>query len=378
MVYYHFYGFVNLFSDIEYSSIGIFKGVFLNFISVLGTILVIQFMPDKKVPIPPKFNHSFKFYIASLLFLLMALVLSGGYEEALNGSLDSTAIKYVLLFFSASTALTLFLYLQKKIKFAGVAVLLYVIVSTIAGSRSGIIIVLIISLILPMFQNNNVIKKKLRVFVIFFCIVSPALFYYATSVREVVDESVLSKLIVGRVSMIELASIPIDAKENNRMDVKLYDEKYGFINQFKQCINEISPLDPFKYDISPNQYHRAIFYGNSELSVLDHYMSMNITLPTYFYLQTNLFFGCLFSIFFLSLLYYIWIVNSDNLYLLIGIIMSLYYILQYFDWVMLTSGFFKICLTIFALKWFDKFFNILFSSNVTGKTEIIKNEGLTV
>lgn len=363
IIYYHFYDFINLYSDIEYGEF-VFKGIILNFISILGTICVIQFLPDKKIPINPIFSHSFKFYILCVIFFSIYLYSSGGYDGLLEGSLSGALISYILLFFDPAVGLILFLFLQKNIKYVSIAILLYVLLFTLGGSRSAIIIVVIIYLILLMFENSKKIKKKMRFYVLFFCLISPVAFYFGTSVRGVVDDSTISKLIVGRISMVELAGIPIEAFEKQRMSIALYDSKYGIVNQLKQSINEISPIDPFKHDINPNQYYRAIFLDKTELSILDKYMSMNITLPVYFYLETNMFFGCLFTIIFLSLLYYVWIIKSENLYFLIGIIMSLYYLLQYFDWVMVTAGLFRIVLTIFTLKFLEKILNILLNKNI--------------
>jgi hypothetical protein len=363
IIYYHFYDFVNLYSDIDYGEF-VYKGIILNIISIIGTICVIQFLPDKKIPKKPIFNHSFKFYILCVVFFSIYLYSSGGYDGLLEGSLSGALISYILLFFDPAVGLILFLFLQKKIKYEGLAILIYVLLFTIGGSRSAIIIVVIIYLILQMFENSKKTKNKLRVYVLFFCLISPLAFYFGTSVRGVVDDSTISKLIVGRISMVELAGIPIEAIEKQRISLALYESKYGIVNQIKQSINEISPIDPFKHDTNPNQYYRAIFLDKTELSILDKYMSMNITLPIYFYLETNMFFGCLFTIFFLSLLYYVWVIKSENLYFLIGIIMSLYYLLQYFDWVMVTAGLFRIVLTIWSLNLLEKIINILSNKKV--------------
>lgn len=363
MVWYEYYDFVNLFSTMNYNNPCISMGIVLNFVSILGTIIVIQFLPNKRVPIVSKFNHSFRFYLICLLVFYLNLYFSGGYDSVLNDSLHGALFNYISLFFDATTGLTLFIFLQNKIKYEGISILAYVVLFTFAGSRSAIIIILVIFLVLKIFENYNQVKKKMQVLILVFCFISPAAFYYASGVRGFIDTSFLFDLIIGRVSMVELAAIPIEAKEEKYLDYTLYNNKYGIVNQFKQSFNEISPIDPFEHDKNPNQYHRAIFLGNSEKSVLENYMSMNMSLPTYFYISSNMFFGCIFTIFFLSLLYYIWIIKSDNLYFLIGIIMSLYYILQYFDWVMLLSGLFRIVLTIFTLKQFERIFNILKDSN---------------
>ena len=356
VIYYCFYDFVNLYSDINYD-VNALKGILLNAVSVIGTIIVIQFLPDKKIPFAPKFNNSFKFYLVCIFLYVVFLIITGGYEDVLSGSKNGTLISYLLLFFDATVSLAVFLYLQRNIKFVYIVIFIYIVLYTISGSRSAIITVLAISLALPLFQNNVLIRKRLKKIILTFLLISPLMFYYATNVRGQIDGTILTDIIVGRISMVELSAIPINAKENRYMDEKLYDAKYGIINQFKQSINEISPLDPFEHDVNPNQYHRIIFLGHKD-SIIDKYMSINLTLPTYFYLESNFFFGCILSILFLSGLYYVWIKKSNNIYFLIGIIINLYTILQYFDWVMIVASLFKIVLTIYTLKKFEIILNV--------------------
>jgi len=360
IIYYHFFGFVNLYSKIHYD-IYVFKGAVLNIVSIIGTIIVIQFLPDKKTPILPVFDYAFIFYIVCMGFFVTSLCLSGGYGAILKGSLHGALISYILLFFNASSAIGLFLFLQKKIKYVGIFIVLYVVIFALAGSRSSIILMIIYSLILPMFANFQEIKHKLKRFILFFSLISPILFFYGTSVRGAVDESTFLNLIVGRISLVETSGIPIEAKEKKTMDEKLFNKKYSMNNQLQQCLNEISPIDPFKHDVNPNQYYRAVFLGATEASTLDSYMSMNLTLPTYIYLKTNFVLSLILTIIFLSTLYYIWVIKSDNLYFLIGIILSLYTLLQYFDWVLIVADLFRIVLTIFTLKIFNTIFKICFS-----------------
>ena len=76
IIYYYFYGFVNLYSELEYN-IYAFKGILLNVVTILGTIFVIQFLPDKKVIIPSKFKNASIYLILTFLIQLASLKLSG-------------------------------------------------------------------------------------------------------------------------------------------------------------------------------------------------------------------------------------------------------------------------------------------------------------
>lgn len=116
------------------------------------------------------------------------------------------------------------------------------------------------------------------------------------------------------------------------------------------AVNAISPIDPFDYDVAPNQYYRVVFLDASDLYVLDSYWSINLTLPVYFVLITNVFFGVLISIIFIAFIYKLWIKYSSNFYVFILIIISLYDIVYFFDWVMVVQNMFSVFLTIFALK----------------------------
>lgn len=359
LLYYSCFGFVNLYSYLEFGS-SVIKGSIINIVSVIGTIIVIKFLPDKKLKVLPKFSHSFKFYLMCMILSAVTVFFSGGYEDVLAGGMNGSVLSYLSLFFDGTTALALYLFYQKKIKYVLLSILLYILVFTLSGSRSAFIIVIVISLILPIFNNNNFVKNKLKPFLLVCCIASPMLFYYGTAVRGAIDKDLLLNLIVGRISMVELAAVPIESEETGKMNVGLYNDKYGISNQFRQSVNEVLPIDPFEHDINPNQYFRPIFYWEAtELAIIDQYMSINLTLPIYFYLNSNFFIGILLTITFLSWLYYIWVSKNQNIYIFIGIIMSLYYLLQFFDWVMLTAGLFRMVLTIFTMIQFEKLLNTL-------------------
>ena len=357
LIYYSIYGFFTIYSDQEYN-LSVLKGVALNFIAVGGAIFCIRFLPERRKLIQPRFNHGFSFLMIAAVILVVGIIQAGGYEGILEGKQHGALTSYLSLIFDSTTALVLFVLFQKKINYPIVILLGYILLMTLTGSRSAIILVVLIGLMGPAFQNGLEIKKKIWRFASFIGILSPFLFYYATSVRQEVDTALLYQLIIGRISMVESSAIPIEGKDKKLMDTELFSRKYGFVNQIKQSANEISPIDPFEHDINPNQYYRAIFKGAREENAGLSYMSMNMTLPVYLYMKTNFFFASVLSIAFLTLLYYCWIRNSNNIYILILVMLNIYYILQYFDWVMLTAGFFRTYLTILTLKLFEKFTTI--------------------
>jgi hypothetical protein len=358
---------VNLYSEIDFD-FRVLKGIALNFIAVVGTIIVIQFLPDKKFPEVSQYNHAMKFLFLTFGVSLFTMYLSGGYEGAVTGGLNGTLISYIALFFDVGVGLNMYLFLQKKIKYVLLVIILYIGILTLAGSRSAIILILISGLILPIFENGSILKKKLKYIGLLLAIGSPILFYVGTSIREDVNDSLIEKILIGRISMVELAAIPIEARENNTMDWQIYSNKYGIVNQLQQSVNEVLPVNPFVQDVSPNQYHRAVFKGVREETILDKYMSVNLTLPTYFYLETNFFMACVLSIAFLSWLYYFWVRKSKNVYILVGIIINLYNIMYFFDWVSITGGFYRVFLSMVALNCFEWVMNIIYAGNP--KTEL--------
>ena len=151
--------------------------------------------------------------------------------------------------------------------------------------------------------------------------------------------------------------IPLQSKQEASMDQKVFEEKYSLNNQVKQVVNTVTPIDFFEYDVSPNQYFRQIFLGASERTVLDSYMSINMTLPVYFVMETNYVVGIFLTIAFLSFLFWIWVHYASNRYVFIAVLFSMYDFLYYFDWIMITQSIFSICLTLLALDVWEKVLN---------------------
>ncbi|WP_276091099.1 hypothetical protein [Pedobacter sp. JY14-1] len=354
LIYYFNFGFVNLYSEQEFNG-SVLRGVALNFIAIIGTIIVIQFIPEPKGKIAPRYNYSLSFLSISILILIAGRILSGGFEGALSGSLHGSIVSYLALFFDSSTALLLFLFYKKNVRLGVVVLILYVGFMTYLGSRSAIITVILAALMLPVFANEQKMRNQLWGLIAVLTVVSPVLFYIGTSMRGDVDKELLGKIIIGRISMVELSAIPIEGKTTGYMDFKLYNAKYGLVNQIKQCINEVSPIDPFEHDINPNQYYRAIFKGANEETAVDQYFSINLTFPTYLYLETNFVVACLLSILALSAIYYFAVRYRHNVIILLLVLMQTYHLLYYFDWVMITQGVFRTVLTVFTIKYFDIF-----------------------
>lgn len=353
-IYFLFFGFVNVYSDVQG-----YTGFLINTFSVFGAVLAIKYMPSYDEKREPEFSYATSFYIISLVIAAYKFISGGGYEGALSGVTHGTFISFVSLFFNVHTAFLLTICSQKNLKHIYWLVASYVLLMTGMGSRSAIVGLFLVFIILPLFTNYELAKKKLLKFGIVLALLSPLLFLYATSIRGDIDSDRIADLIVGRVSLIELSEIPLNELENNTLDRATYNTKYSALNQLKLAINAISPIDPFVYDVAPNQYYRVVFLGGYDLDILDSYWSVNLTLPVYFVLMTNMLFGVLLCVLFIVFLYWFWVKYSSNFYIFILVIVSLYDIVYFFDWVMIVQNMFSVFLTVFAMKKFNLVLNIL-------------------
>jgi hypothetical protein len=202
------------------------------------------------------------------------------------------------------------------------------------------------------FENFSFYKKKILTFLKFAVVVSPILFVYATQIRygaDYIDYKTIGNLIMGRVSFVELGMIPIHYYDTGDLDLSLFYEKYGIIHQTKLILDSLIPGDVFGFDVMPNNYYRSIFLGYSEDFVIDNYMSMNITLPVYFYMFMG-YFGSLFTYLYMLGYYSVCKLLKKSPFLVLLLLSTLYETLVYFDWVMVFSQFFIGLLTIIVLK----------------------------
>lgn len=363
-LYYFTRGFVNEYYNF-YDIGSAVKGFLLNFIAIAGTIIVIQFLPNKKQQIEPIYDHATKFFIIAFCVSIIPFILFGGYEGAKLGVGNSTFFSYLILFFNFSTALLFAILLQKKTLNIFFLLIIYICFLTFSGSRSAVIFIFLLVFMIPMFSNSNIYKKVILRYLKLIIIISPFLFILGTSKRlHTADDrfqkiDYISDRIIGRISFLELNMIAIGKADNSTADMALFNKKFGVSNQLKQMANTISPFDFFKFDVDPNQYFRAIFLGKSEKDVPGSYWSVNLTLPVYYYLKTGFIFSCLISILILSSIYLVWVRFSKNIYILILVLMTLYQLLYFFDWVVIFRGVFTVFLTIFTLNRFEFFGRII-------------------
>ena len=361
------FGYVNLYSG--YKS---YEGAIYNSIVLLVSVFIIwKYCKDEKHLPDRKFKHAKSFFLISVVVYLFKFVLGGGYEGAMEGTTHGSVISFLSLFFNPSTAFLLML-LNSNVKRPVFWILSYVSLFTVTGSRSAVLGVIFLFLYSPAFGIPSMeLFRRLKMVFIVLAIISPFLFIYATNQRGrgEIDTSVVRDVIVGRISFVELSSIPFESRKAGEMDRVLFSQKYSTENQLKQSFNSVSPIDPFEYDVAPNQYFRAVFLGANEVSVLDRYLSLNLTFPSYSVIKTNKPFGVTISILFIVSLFIFWRKYYRNQFVFVVIIFSLYELLYFFDWIMICQRAFTTFLSLFAIRTYEMFLNGFF---IKKKRDVIK------
>ena len=355
LLYFLFWGYVNLYSNyISYEG-----AIYNTFVILISTILIWKYCKTENSIPTKRFRYAKSFFLISVGVYIIKYILGGGYEGAMEGTTHGSLISFLSLFFSPEISF-LFLLLNSNVKHPVFWILLYVGLFTVTGSRSAVLGVLFLFLYSPAFGiSTTSLLKKIKMVFIALAIVSPFLFIYATNQRGKgdIDSSVVRDVIVGRISFVELSSIPFESRKAGELDKVLFSQKYSTENQLKQSFNSISPIDPFESDVAPNQYFRAVFLGANEVSVLDRYLSLNLTFPSYSVIKTNRLVGITISILFLVSLFIFWRKYRRNQFVFMVILFSLYDLLYFFDWVMICQRAFTICLTLFAIRTYEMSLN---------------------
>lgn len=365
-IYYLFFADSHIYSDLI-DPIASNKAFWLNAVSIFGVICLIYAFPfnnDKTYPVIKSPAATELFYI-SVVYGLIYLFASGGFSGLLSGKLSGSLYNYTNLFLNPMVLLMCAVFLQVKQVNVFMMVLLYILLATISGSRSGIISILLLFFIGLGFYNFYLYKKNLKKILYFFLILSPFLFIFATYLRygaSNMDWKTIIDKIVGRISLIESGMIPIHFKDANSNHLSLFYDKYGIINQLKIIIDSTIPGDIFSKDVMPNQYYREIFLGQSHSFVIENYMSINMSLPVYFYLIFG-YWGLPITILFLFFYFMILYTNRSNAYLTILLLSIIYPILIYFDWAMVFNQFFVTLLTMLTLLGYKVFRNSLRTKN---------------
>lgn len=314
------------------------KGFALNSAMILGSILVIYFLPAPKRKLAPKYYDITKLLYFSILFSVFFFFMRGGFEGAITGNMGGSFTSYVNMFLKSNFVLMAILFYQKKKIRPGLLFFLFLIYTTLQGSRSGAISLFVVFLMYPVFQNYELYKKKLRRVLLVFLIASPVLFVLATVLVRKADVGVDSEMILnqiaGRMSFLETSMLPIHYKDNGELNLDLFYTKYSLGHQVQLMIDGLIPGSVFEFDVMPNQYYRALFLGYSEEYVMESYTSINLTLPVYLYMYFNEYITVIFSILIIVGYYLLCVKCYHKAIIFLPLLASLYHLLYYFDWVM--------------------------------------------
>ena len=348
-----FAGDVHVYSDLVDRAAST-KAFLLNVIPVGLVGLTIYLLPNKDYFIPPAIHSKAAtelFYFA-MGYKALFVILIGGFSGIISGAFSGSMLNYINLFLSPIKLMMCALFLQKKKSSVLIMVLTFIVVSTLSGSRSAIISVFTTFLVGFAFDNFDYYKAKLFTFLKYAAIIAPLLFIYATQIRygaDYIDYKTIGNLIMGRVSFIELGMIPVHYHDSGTLDLSVFYDKYSIIHQSKLIIDSLIPGDVFGFDVMPNNYFRSIFMGYSEDFVTQNYMSMNITLPVYFYMLFG-YLGVFVTYIYLMGYFFVCYLFRKSPFVVLLLLATLYETLLYFDWVMVFSQFFSGILTILVLK----------------------------
>jgi hypothetical protein len=342
MVYYKCCGFIQVYGKDIVNEETVSKAFWINTITLLCSSLIIYiFGKNEGRLINPKYYNIDHFFYLIILFQSYTYVQGGGFEEIISGSINGSLISYINQLINPVTIYAFVLYFQ--VNKYNIYLLTGFLVGylTMTGSRSAVIQVLIITIIFfPLFKNFNIYLNQIKR-IIFICILlSPLIYIAASMIREIdINAGNIIVSIMGRISLIELSMIPIDCVLNNSINcnLEIFYEKYNFIRQLKLSIDTLYPGFYFIDDVFPNQYYRSAFMGVNTEFAQSNYMSINTTLPSYFYMYSNEYIAVIISSFTIILYFLLMQKNINNDLIILPMIICLYQYLYGFDFVYFIS-----------------------------------------
>lgn len=333
------------------------KAFWLNFISVALALIFIIYSRTKKIIIEPVYANLPIVYYTSVLYAIVVFFYSGGFYAAYTGTISGTILNYILVFFDYKIIFFIMLLFNRKNYNLFLAFLTFVATITIMGSRSAVMVLIIIFLIFPISANFEFIKSNFKKYLLIIVLISPMLFYYGTIRRgHTVDAGSMQRMILERLSFVNFAMLPVHSKDNKVGDLDLFYEKYNPVYQLKLSFNALFPGDLFKQDVNPNQYYRAAFMGYPKEYVRKSYLSINMTLPVYIYMYSNFIVAVIIS----ALIYILYFRFCEVLYyrsklLAMAMVFLFYGFLYFFDFVMYFQGLFQLIISVLLAVLLNKF-----------------------
>jgi hypothetical protein len=324
----------------------------LNFLSVMLALVFVASLPPGRRTLDARIGRVSSYYYFAIVYSVAAFYYLGGFRGILGGAANGSAIGYLNMFMDLNAIMLILLAMQEANYSIILVFGLFVVGRTMTGSRSAFISLIPVVIAYVPFANFRRHKAAIFTALIVLAIVSPVLFLAATSIRKS-SVNDIEKLILARVSYLETGAMAIEAK--GRIDAAIFYEKYDLANQVKLVINSLIPGDLFPGDVDPNQYYRSAFMGFTREEAHDNYTSMNMTLPVFLFMYLG-FFGAIIVCAAILVIYYLLMVISwpRHKAIFISLVLSLYGLLTFFDFVMFVRGFLTYMLTAFFCLFFSR------------------------
>lgn len=299
-------------------------------------------------------------FLFTIVINLINAIKIGDFSALINGHANGSFISYLQLFFDIRILYYLALlkaYKRKRIGKILFYSMMYVGISIMYSSRSGLfwMVFFNVSLIMGM-KISKSLKSKIILLIFVAVMLAPGLFAVATMSRGGALNTVeyMAKQIVARLSYIEVSGIELEQYKEKTYEKDIFLDKYGVKNQIEQAINSLLPGDVFEPDVQPNQYWRAVFAGWTVEAVREHYTSMYMVLPMYFYLKYGGLFGVVLCVIFCYVLFRCVCKIKDSAVASFMACYLFYTIFQYFDWAYHIRDLTCFVLTIIIIRIYDK------------------------
>lgn len=234
-------------------------------------------------------------------------------------------------------------YQGKKIKTVVCITGLYIALSVLSLSRSGIIwaVFMNITIIIGLGVGANIPKKKVRqlaYIIIILLVASPVVYKFTTIIRYDIQEGeygndYFARQIVGRLSFLEIAGRELKGMELYNSGTEVFREKYAVANQIKLIANQLIIGSFFEDDVAPNQYWRCVFTGVPAEYCKKNYCSINFVMPIYYIFKYGYIIGTVLYLFTIWIYFRFSCTRKEHVFRIFFVGYYLNILLNFFDWV---------------------------------------------
>lgn len=299
-------------------------------------------------------------YLISIAINILNVLLTGDYQNFLEGAANGTILAYLQLFFDIRILYYLAILKAYKNQKMGKIIfysLLYVVISILYSSRSGLFWMAFFNIcLIAGVRISKAFKQKIMLLIMVAIMLAPIVFSVATTSRGGAENTIeyMAKIIVARLSDIEISGIELEQYIEGTYNEEIFVEKYGLKNQIAQAINSLLPGDIFQSDVQPNQYWRVVFSGWTVEAAREHYTSIYMILPMYLFLKYDGIPGIILCVLFFYILFRIICKMKDPAIASFMAGYLFYTFFQYFDWAYHIRDLTCFALTILVVRVYEK------------------------